>query len=107
MVTGEGVPSYLLNGGMCKVALQVLVDYAYTGLLEVPDALVKDVYLAAWKLRMETVVRECARHLITELTADSCIDIRSLPGINGNKTFTMDLDAFINKNVNIIDLSKI
>lgn len=96
---GEGAPSYILNGGMTKIAIQILIDYAYTSALEVPDALVKDVYLAAWKLRMETVVNECARHLITELTPDSCIEIRSLPGISGNKTLIAALDSFINSNV--------
>lgn len=99
MVTCEGAPSYMLNGGMTKVAMQILIDYAYTSELEVPDALVKEVYLAAWKLRMEGVVNECARHLITELTADSCVEIRSLPGISGNKTFIAALDSFINSNV--------
>lgn len=102
MVTGEGIPSYMLNGGMTKVAMQILIDYAYTSFLEVPDALVKDVYLAAWKLRMEAVVNECARHLITELTADSCIEIRSLPGISGNKTLIAALDTFINSNVSVL-----
>lgn len=48
---------------------------------------------------MEAVVNECARHLITELTPDSCIEIRSLPGISGNKTLIAALDSFINTNV--------
>lgn len=99
VVQCEGAPSYILNGGMTKVAMQILIDYAYTSQLEVPDALVKDVYLAAWKLKMEAVVQECARHLINELTADSCIEIRSLPGISGNKTLIAALDSFINTNV--------
>lgn len=99
MLQSEGVPSYILNSGMTKVAMQILIDYSYTSYLEVPDALVKDVYLAAWKLRMEGVVNECARHLINELTPDSCIEIRSLPGISGNKALLAALDSFINTNV--------
>lgn len=106
VVPCEGAPSYILNGGMTKAAMQILIDYAYTSELEVPDALVKEVYLAAWKLRMEGVVNECARHLITELTADSCVEIRSLPGISGNKTFIAALDSFINSNVSIVYLNK-
>lgn len=106
VVPCEGAPSYILNGGMTKAAMQILIDYAYTSELEVPDALVKEVYLAAWKLRMEGVVNECARHLITELTADSCVEIRSLPGISGNKTFIAALDSFINSNVSIFYLIK-
>lgn len=81
------------------MALQICVEYAYTAILEVPDVLVQDVYLAAWQLRIDNVVRECARHLVEELCADSCIETRSLPGINKNKTFVQNVDAFIAKEV--------
>uniref|UniRef100_A0A1L8DLL9 BTB domain-containing protein n=1 Tax=Nyssomyia neivai TaxID=330878 RepID=A0A1L8DLL9_9DIPT len=95
---GDGsIPSYRLNGGMSKIALQILVDYAYTATLEIPDPLVKDVYLAAWKLRMDRVVSECARHLVVELTPESCIETRSLPGIAKNKAFVIEVDSFIAK----------
>lgn len=59
----------------------------------------QEVYLAAWQLRIDNVVRECARHLVEELCADSCIETRSLPGINKNKTFVQSVDAFISKEV--------
>ncbi|GAB0087833.1 influenza virus NS1A-binding protein isoform X1 [Sergentomyia squamirostris] len=96
--SGDGsIPSYRLNGGMSKIALQILVDYAYTATLEIPDVLVKDVYMAAWKLRMERVVNECARHLIAELTPETGIEIRSLPGIAKNKAFVIEVDSFIAK----------
>jgi influenza virus NS1A-binding protein len=123
-VNGESkIASYRLNGYINKIGLQFLVEYAYTGLLEVPDDMVikklldsfaelyfyfyylllskkvKDVYLAAWQLRMDRVVTECARHLIAELSFDTCIDIRSLPGINKNKNFVQEVDAFIFKEV--------
>lgn len=98
----DGIPSYRLNSGITKTALEILVEYAYTAQLEVPDALVKDVYLAAWQLRMDTVINECARHLADELCADSCIEIRSLPGINKNKSFVSSVDAFISKEVSFL-----
>lgn len=94
---GEDIPSFRLNGGINKIALQILIDYAYTATLEVPDTLVKDVYLAAWKLRMDRVVKHCAQHLISELSSDSSIEIRSLPGIDKNKGFVQEVDAFIDK----------
>ncbi|XP_037051274.1 influenza virus NS1A-binding protein-like isoform X2 [Bradysia coprophila] len=93
----DGIPSYRLNGGLTKNALQIIVDYAYTATLEIPDVLVQEVYLAAWKLRIDNIVRECARHLIEELCADSCIETRSLPGINKNKAFALAVDSFISK----------
>lgn len=75
------------------------MEYAYTAQLEAPDALVKDVYLAAWQLRIDTVINECARHLVAELCADSSIEIRSLPGINKNRAFVMSVDSFISSQV--------
>lgn len=93
----DGIPSYRLNGGLTRLALQICVEYAYTGGLEVPDVLVQEVYMAAWQLRIDTVVRECARHLVEELCPDSCISTRSLPGINKNKLFVGAVDAFIAK----------
>ena len=96
---GEDIPSFRLNSGITKEALQILVDYAYTAKLEIPDSLVKDVYMAAWKLKMESVVRQCARHLISELSSDTCIEIRSLPGIDKNIGFVNEVDAFINNEV--------
>lgn len=95
----DGIPSYRLNGGLTRLALQICVEYAYTAILEVPDVLVQEVYLAAWQLRIENVVKECARHLIEELCADSSIETRSLPGINKNKVFVLAVDSFISNEV--------
>lgn len=81
------------------MALEILVEYAYTAQLEVPDALVKDVYLAASQLRIDSVVNECARHLVEELCADSCIETRSLPGITKNRCFVAAVDGFISREV--------
>lgn len=116
----EKLPSYRLNGYITKDALNLLVEYAYTGQLEVPDELVistlskqlmssspltlclllqiKSVYLAAWQLRMERVVSECAKHLIEDLSIETCIETRALPGINRNKNFVQEVDQFIAQN---------
>jgi influenza virus NS1A-binding protein len=48
---------------------------------------------------MERVVNECASHLINDLTKDTCLDTRSLPGINRNKSFVDKVDQFIAENV--------
>lgn len=98
----DGIPSYRLNGGLTKFALESLVEYAYTGQLEAPDVMVKEVYLAAWMLRIDNVVNECARHLVAEMSADSSIEIRSLPGINKNRAFVMSVDSFISSQVRMI-----
>lgn len=48
---------------------------------------------------MERVVNECASHLINDLTKDTCLDTRSLPGINRNKSFVAKVDQYIAENV--------
>ncbi|KAG5681658.1 hypothetical protein PVAND_011072 [Polypedilum vanderplanki] len=89
------IPSYRLNGYITKEGLNILVEYAYTAQLEVPEDMIKDVYLAAWQLRMERVVNECSLHLVSDLSTETAIDTRSLPGINRNKTFVKKVDSFI------------
>ncbi|XP_015590524.1 influenza virus NS1A-binding protein homolog isoform X2 [Cephus cinctus] len=87
--------TYKLNEGFDKTALQKLVDYAYTSKLEVLPSQVKNVYLAAWHLRMERVASQCAAHLLDSLTPGSCLDVRALPGITQNENFVKQVDAYI------------
>ncbi|CAG9805179.1 unnamed protein product [Chironomus riparius] len=91
------IPSYRLNGYITKEGLNILVEYAYTALLEVPEDMIKDVYLAAFQLRIERVVNECAAHLVSDLSSDTSIETRSLPGINRNKNFVSKVDQFISE----------
>lgn len=48
---------------------------------------------------MERVVNECARHLVSDLSTDTCIETRSLPGINRNKNFVQKVDTYISEHV--------
>uniref|UniRef100_A0A182Q0M1 BTB domain-containing protein n=1 Tax=Anopheles farauti TaxID=69004 RepID=A0A182Q0M1_9DIPT len=96
------LPCYRLNGQITKHGLMYLVEYAYTGSLEVPDEMIRDVYLAAWQLKIDSVVKECARHLVGELEPDICIETRSLPGIERNRRFVQEVDAYIAKNFHLV-----
>ncbi|XP_049281776.1 influenza virus NS1A-binding protein-like isoform X1 [Anopheles funestus] len=96
------LPCYRLNGQITKHGLMYLVEYAYTGSLEVPDEMIRDVYLAAWQLKIDSVVKECARHLVSELEPDICIETRSLPGIERNRRFVQEVDAYIAKNFHLV-----
>ncbi|XP_054274096.1 influenza virus NS1A-binding protein homolog isoform X2 [Macrosteles quadrilineatus] len=91
----ENIVTYHLNGGFDKLALEKLIDYAYTARLEVRSHQVKSVFQTATKLKMDRVAKECARHLIQHMDAESCIEIRSLPGIARNKTFVAQVDSYI------------
>uniref|UniRef100_A0AAG5CRR5 BTB domain-containing protein n=1 Tax=Anopheles atroparvus TaxID=41427 RepID=A0AAG5CRR5_ANOAO len=96
------LPCYRLNGQITKPGLKYLVEYAYTGSLEVPDEMIRDVYLAAWQLKIDSVVKECARHLVGELEPDICIETRSLPGIERNRRFVQEVDAYIAKHFQLV-----
>ncbi|XP_050293521.1 influenza virus NS1A-binding protein homolog isoform X2 [Anthonomus grandis grandis] len=94
----ENVITYKLNGGFDPNALEILTDYAYTAKLIVKYCQVKAVFLAASLLKMDRVVKICAKHLIKHLSVDNCVEIRSLPGIAKNKDFIQQIDNFISKN---------
>uniref|UniRef100_A0A1B6DBP3 Kelch-like protein diablo n=1 Tax=Clastoptera arizonana TaxID=38151 RepID=A0A1B6DBP3_9HEMI len=98
----ENVVTYQLNGGFDKVALEKLIDYAYTAQLEVRSHQVKSVFMTATKLKMDRVAKECARHLIQHLSPENCIEIRSLTGIAHNKSFVTQVDAFINSQFDVV-----
>lgn len=67
--------------------------------MEVRAHQVKSVFLTATKLKMERVVKECARYLVQYLDPENCIEIRSLPGIARNKTFVAQVDSYIAQQV--------
>lgn len=67
--------------------------------LHVPAGQVKLVYLAACQLKMDKVVKVCSQYLIQHLSVKNCIEIRSLPGINKNKSLVAKVDRYINKQV--------
>ncbi|XP_056640302.1 influenza virus NS1A-binding protein-like isoform X1 [Diorhabda sublineata] len=93
----ENVITYKLNGGFNTSALQILIDYAYTGKLQVTYKNVKAVFLCANNLKMERVTKICGQHLIKHLSVENCIEIRSLPGIARNKEFIQQVDTYIAK----------
>ncbi|XP_055636407.1 influenza virus NS1A-binding protein-like isoform X2 [Toxorhynchites rutilus septentrionalis] len=95
-------PYYRLNSNITTYGLQYLVEYAYTGSLEVPSDMIRDVYLAAWQLKIDNVIKECARHMVSDLEPETCIETRSLPGINRNKNFVQEVDTYIANNFAVV-----
>ncbi|XP_011496950.1 PREDICTED: influenza virus NS1A-binding protein homolog A-like isoform X2 [Ceratosolen solmsi marchali] len=59
---------------------------------------VKSIYLVAFYLRMDRIALQCMAHLLESLTPDSCLDIRSMPGIVQNENFVKQVDAYIRYN---------
>ena len=63
---------------------------------------VKSVYLAAVRLRMDTAARECANFLLSNIDVESCLELRSLPGIARMCDFVEKVDHFIDDNMDAI-----
>lgn len=91
------VLSCKLNGEFDKAALESLIDYAYTGRLEVPSNKVKSLYLAASQLKMSQVSKQCVQYLIDNITVENCLEIREFPRIVKNPALVETVNKFISK----------
>lgn len=90
---------YKLNGGFEKAAFEILVNYAYTAKLEIPHGLVKTVYLAATRLRMDRAARKCGEYLVRNLKPENSIGIRSVPGLANDADLVAVVDNYIQQEV--------
>ncbi|GFQ74737.1 influenza virus NS1A-binding protein homolog [Trichonephila clavata] len=97
---------YKLSGTFDYDAFESLVNYAYTGRLEVPPKLVKATYVAASKLRMTSAAKQCGKYLLENMTPEKCISLRSLAGIASNPELLNKVDNFIRQNINEVIKSK-
>ncbi|KAF6197726.1 hypothetical protein GE061_008692 [Apolygus lucorum] len=97
--------SYKLNGIFEKGALEKLVEYAYTARLELRPEEVRSVYTAAVGLSMDRVAKRCASYLVDNLSPDTCVGVRSLPGIAKTKEFVATVDEYIAKNFDEVSQS--
>ncbi|KAK9511199.1 hypothetical protein O3M35_005805 [Rhynocoris fuscipes] len=97
-INRQSIISYKLNGLFEKVALEKLIDYAYTAKLELSPEQVRSVFTCATQLKMERPAKECANYLVKNLTPESCIEIRRLTGISRQQIFLDRVDSFIKEN---------
>ena len=49
---------------------------------------------------MDTVTEACAEHFIEHLTPDTCLDVRTIPGIAANAKLVERIDKYIQNQVN-------
>ncbi|KAL3871661.1 hypothetical protein ACJMK2_039645 [Sinanodonta woodiana] len=85
------------------VSFQHLLDFMYTGRLDVPAEEVKGLYKVATMLKMESAARACARHLVTTLTPENCLGIRN---IAKEEEFCRQINHFIEENITEVTNSK-
>lgn len=97
---------YKLSGSFEQESLENLVQFAYTGELEVAPKLVRHVYVAANKLKMERVSRACGQFLIAQLTPENCLSVRTIPGIAADPVLIEKLDHYIQEQTDLARVSK-
>lgn len=79
-------------------ALRALVEYAYTGRLLVRSApAARQLYRAAWRLRLEPARKHLAERLLRRLRPADCLAARALPGLTPDQL--RQLDQYIANNV--------
>lgn len=72
-----------------------LLEYAYTGRLNVPRNQVRTLYMLANRMRMLPVAQHCARHLLSNLTVQNCLPLRSTSGLRHDPPLLCAVDAFV------------
>ncbi|KAF8797157.1 influenza virus NS1A-binding protein homolog isoform X1 [Argiope bruennichi] len=97
---------YKFTGSFDYDAFESLVNYAYTGRLEIPAKLVKATYVAASKLRMASAAKQCGKYLVDNMTPDNCISLRSLAGIASNPDLLNKVDNYIRQKIANVIKSK-
>ncbi|KFV52802.1 hypothetical protein N341_06758 [Tyto alba] len=80
-------------------AVEVLLNYAYTAQLKADKELVKDVYSAAKKLKMERVKQVCGDYLLSKMDVQSCISYRNFASCMGDSRLLNRIDGYIQEHL--------
>ena len=105
--TASNLQQYkLLNGSYDNEAFDYIIDYAYTARLEVPADKIRDVYAIANRLKMSSIAYQCGQYLLSSLTPDNCLDIRSIRGVLNDQFLLSSVDSYIRQNMLEIVQSK-
>uniref|UniRef100_A0A673TZI9 Influenza virus NS1A binding protein n=1 Tax=Suricata suricatta TaxID=37032 RepID=A0A673TZI9_SURSU len=80
-------------------AVEVLLNYAYTAQLKADKELVKDVYSAAKKLKMDRVKQVCGDYLLSRMDVTSCISYRNFASCMGDTRLLNKVDAYIQEHL--------
>ena len=96
----------LLNGHYDTEAFELIIDYAYTARLEVPNDKIRNVYAIANRLKMSSIAYQCGQYLLSTLTPDNCLTVRSIRGVLNDQFLLGSVDNYIRQNMSEIVQSK-
>ncbi|KAM3620238.1 uncharacterized protein V6R79_020141 [Siganus canaliculatus] len=85
-------------------AVEVLLNYAYTAQLKADKALVKEVYSAAKRFKMERVKQICGDYLLSKMDSQNAISFRNFASSMGDGRVLSQVDAFIQDH--LLDVSE-
>ncbi|XP_045127226.1 influenza virus NS1A-binding protein homolog isoform X2 [Portunus trituberculatus] len=102
----EGKLLYKMNGGFERESVEQLVNYTYTGRLEVPEPMVKAVFIAAKRLKLESVAQASGEYLVNHLTPESCLAVRAINGIASNKELVARVDEYIQQLKDLVKVTQ-
>uniref|UniRef100_A0A4W3JX28 Influenza virus NS1A binding protein b n=1 Tax=Callorhinchus milii TaxID=7868 RepID=A0A4W3JX28_CALMI len=80
-------------------AVEVLMNYAYTAQLKADKDLVKDVYSAAKKLKMDRVRQVCGDHILSRMEVQNCISYRNFASQMGDSRLLGQIDNCIQEHL--------
>uniref|UniRef100_A0A4W5KVU0 Influenza virus NS1A binding protein a n=1 Tax=Hucho hucho TaxID=62062 RepID=A0A4W5KVU0_9TELE len=80
-------------------AVEILLNYAYTAKLKADKELVKDVYTAAKRLKMERVKQICGNYLLSKMESQSAISFRNFSSCMGDGRMLSKIDIYIQEHL--------
>uniref|UniRef100_A0A667WGH2 Influenza virus NS1A binding protein a n=1 Tax=Myripristis murdjan TaxID=586833 RepID=A0A667WGH2_9TELE len=85
-------------------AVEILLNYAYTAQLKADKELVKEVYSAAKRFKMERVKQICGDYLLSKMDSLNAISFRNFASSMGDSRVLAKVDAYIQDH--LLDVSE-
>lgn len=67
--------------GLTSIGVHAVINFAYTGLLEITSETIDDILLAASHLQVIDSVELCTEYLVQSINLDSCVDVLILADV--------------------------
>ncbi|KAI1891478.1 hypothetical protein AGOR_G00144230 [Albula goreensis] len=80
-------------------AVEILLNYAYTAQLKADKELVREVYSAAKRLKMERVKQICGDYLLSKMDCQSAISFRNFASCMGDGRLLSKIDGYIQEHL--------
>ncbi|XP_072015347.1 LOW QUALITY PROTEIN: influenza virus NS1A-binding protein homolog [Amphiura filiformis] len=103
---GVAVLDHELDASMNIGAIELLVNFAYTGKIEVPYKQVHSVYQAARQWKISRVKMACAQHLVQNMNPRFCLELREFASEECDPDLVSIVDDYVKKNFDDVVLSQ-